>query len=213
MMCMSIATKFRWQVIGRWSPTLVTIGGMLLVGHAVLLGLDAYTGLAVPPDVFGPTGHLVALAGVLVLYSVLEFRPSIVSRLWVVTVTAALLGWTVLALVRFLTLAGIVHATETVLPAGFVAPVFVATILAYLLVGFSFLLSGRRARATGLLALSPGVLIIVGVLHAATSGMTAHDAFVIGSGLALSMLAFGYRLRIWTQQSEQRTPAGTTTTG
>lgn len=210
---MSVATNQQWDAVERWSPVLLLTGGGLLVGHALLLGLEAFTTLAVPPDVFGPTGHLAALAGLLGLYPKLAARTPTTARIGVIAATVALLGWASLAVARFLSLAGIVSGQGTVLPGSVVALAFLTTILAYLVFGVTTFRMGRRARTVGLLVMAPGALIVVALLHAATTGVTAHDAFVIGSGLALAMLALGYRLRTWNQQADQRAPTGNASMG
>ena len=148
MWCMVTTSTSRWSSVERWSPTLFLIGGGLMVGHAALLGVQAFTNLSTPPDVFGPTGHLIALLGLVGLYPVLAARTPTVARIAGAVTAVALVSWFVMTVTRLLAIAGIVSAVSDVLPGVFFIFVFASTILTYLLFGVaSVRTETRRVRA------------------------------------------------------------------
>lgn len=203
----------QWNSVEQWSPTLFLIGGGLMVGHAALLGVQAFSNLSTPPDVFGPTGHLVALLGLVGLYPVLATRTPIVARISGAVTAVALVSWFVMTVTRVLAIAGIVSAVSDVLPGIFFLLVFASTILTYVLFGVATLRIDDGSRIVGLLVLTPAALITIVLVDSAITGVTALDGVVIGSGLALSMLTVGYTLRTWDRPTDNAAPAGTVAAG
>lgn len=190
--------------IERWSPTLFRIGGWLLLGHAVLLGLQAGLELTPPPDVFGPAGHLLALGGLLGLYPALGDRaPRGFATAGVVAAVAGAgwLGWTV---TRSLAIAGL---APDALPSALVGLTFLATILAYLAFGA---VSLRVERRLGFLVLAPAVLLVAVLAVSAGTGAGDLVGFVAGAGLAGSMLAIGSTLRARVRATDHAAATGAT---
>lgn len=194
---MSGGTISHWAAVERWSPTLFLAGGLLLVGHAAVQGLTAFTTVQPPPDVFAPSGHLVALAGLFGLYPVVADRTPRLSRAAVAVGGATLVGWAGLTVAQGLTAVGRAGAVPDLLPGGAVVLLPVGTILTYALFGAATLGLGEGSRTVGALVLAPAALIVVLLVAAVTTGAGAVAGLVIGGGLALSMLALGYRLHTW----------------
>jgi len=213
MRCMVSVTGSQWDSIERWSPTLFIAGGSLLVGHAVLLGVQAFSNLTTPPDVFGPAGHLVALVGLFGLYPALADRMPSAARVAGVVAAVALVGWAAVTVARFLGVAGVVSSVSDVLPGAFIAIVFASTIIAYVLFGAAVVRVDDGSQVVGPLVLAPAVLLVVALSKAATTGVTALDGLGIGGGLALSVLALGYVLGTGDRPTGRAVPAGDVTVG
>lgn len=207
------AATSQWGAIERWSPTLFLVGGSLLVGHAAMSGIHAFTDWATPPDVFVTTGHLVALVGLLGLYPALVDRTPAVMRTAGAVAAAALVSWFVMTVTRFFELAGIVSSLGDALPDAFFIVVLASTILTYTLFGIATVRVDDNSRTVGLLVLMPGGLTAALVVDSAITGVTALDGVVIGTGLALSMLALGYTLRTWDRPTDHAAPAGDVAAG
>lgn len=210
---MVIGNSTHWDAVERWSPTLLLAGGALLVGHAAVNGVEAFTDLAPPPDVFVTTGHLVALVGLLGLYPVLVDRTPRLARAACAVATVPLAAWFVMTVTQFLTVAGVVSSITDVLPEAFVVVVPVSTILTYVLFGVSTLRVGGDSRTAGLLVLAPAALLVVFLVASVVTGASAVLGLVIGGGLALSMLALGYTLRTWDRPAEHTAPTSDATAG
>lgn len=200
-----------WSAVERWSPALFLAGGALLVGHAAVLGVQAFSALATPPDVFGPAGHLVALAGLFGLYRTVADGTPTTARVAGGVAAVALVGWAAMTVTRALAVAGAVPSLGDLLPGGVVALVFVSTVLTYVLFGVATLRNGSRV--VGLLVLAPGALILVALVASAVAGVAALGGFLVGGGLALTMLALGRTLRTRNRSGDHVLPAGDATAG
>lgn len=207
----SVITSQRDRV-EQWSPTLFLLGGGLMVGHAALSGIHAFTNLPTPPDVFVTSGHLVALVGLLGVYPVLVTRPPAVAWTAISVALVALGSWAVMTITQLLAFAGVVSSLEGVLPGSFFVVVLASTILTYVLFGIATL-RGNGSRTIGLLVLTPGGLTVALVVIEAISGVTAIHGLGIASGLALSMLALGFTLRRWDRPTKHAAPKADGITG
>lgn len=196
----------RWNSIERWSPTLFLIGGGLLVGHAAMLAVQAFSTLTTPPDVFGPLGHLVALLGLFGLYPMLVDRTKIVARAARTVAIVAVGSWTVLTVTRFLAVAGLVTSVSDVLPAAVFALTFASTILTYTLFGVATLRVDSDSRLVGGLLLAPAVLLVVVLVTSTVAGFNAIVGVLVGGGLALSMVALGQTLQTWNRLANPVVP-------
>jgi hypothetical protein len=205
-------TTSRWGPVEQWSPALLLVGGGLLVAHATMLGVEAFSSLTTPPDVFGPAGHLVALAGLLGLYPALVDRTPAAARVAGAVATVALGGWATMTVARLLAVVGVVSSLGDVIPGAVVGLAFVSTVLTYVLFGVATLRADFGRRAV-LLVLAPGALILVALVGSAIAGMTALAGVFVGSGLALSMLSLGHTLRTRDRPGDRAVPAGDVTAG
>lgn len=209
---MSRVHTSQWNSVEQWSPILFLVGGGLLVGHAAMSAVHAFTDIATPPDVFVTTGHFVALVGLLGLYPVLANGTRRLARAAAAAGVVALVSWFVMTVVRFFELAGIVSSLGDALPETFFLVVLASTILTYVLFGVATLRIDR-SRTVGLLVLIPGLLTVALVVDSALTGVSALDGVFIGGGLALSMLALGYTLRTWDGPTDHVASAGDVTAG
>jgi hypothetical protein len=178
-----------------------------------MLGIQAFTNLTTPPDLFGPTGHLVALVGLLGLYPALVARTPTVARVAGAVAVVALGSWALMVATRLLAVLGVTSSLSDVLPGAFFMLVFASTILTYVLFGTATLRVDDSSRIVGLLVLAPGGLILAGLVGSAIADVTALGALFIASGLAVSMLALGYTLRTWDRSTDHAEPAGDVTAG
>ena len=210
---MSSANSQYWNSIEQWSPTLFLVGGALLAGHAAVQGIEAFTALTPPLDVFVTTGHLVALLGLVGLYPAIVDRSPRLVRGATVVAAITLSGWAVMTGVRFLAVLGIIPSLSEVFPGVFFVFMLAMMVLTYALFGVAALRANKDSRTIGLLVLAPGALLLVLLVDSALTGASAVDGFVIGGGLALSMLMLGYSLRTWRRPINRGAPAGQQTTG
>jgi len=210
---MVTGTRPRWSSVERWSPILFLVGGSLMVGHAALLGVQAFSSLTTPPDLFGPAGHLVGVAGLLGLYSMLADRMPTLTRVAGTVAAAALASWAVMTLTRVLAMAGIVSSVSGVLPGPLFVLAFGSTILTYLLFGAATVRVDHSPRVVGLLVLAPAALLVVVLVDSAITGVSAFEGLLVSGGLALSMLALGHTLRTWDRPTDRELPAGEVTVG
>lgn len=200
-------------LLERRSPTLFVIGGGLVVGHAALRGIEAFTGMATPPDVFGPTGYLVALVGLFGLYPALADRMPTLARVAAVVAAIPLMGWVVISAWSFGEVAGVLPSQSEAFPGVFYMVHLVTVILTYGLFGVATLRTDVHSGTVGVLLLMPPALFIVMITGAAIVGTSAFGAFLIGSGLALIHLAIGATLRTGSSPANHETPAEDVTMG
>ena len=209
---MSSVDTARWDSLQQWSPALFLVGGGLLVGHAAMSAVHAFTDITTPPDAFVTTGHFVALVGLLGLYPVLANGTRRLAQAAAAAGAIALVSWFVMTVTRFLELAGVISSLGDALPEPFFIVVLASTILTYVLFGIATIRVDSSWTA-GLLVLAPGALTAALVVDSALTGVTDLDGVFIGGGLALSMLALGYTLRTWDRPTDHAASAGDITAG
>ena len=210
---MDSAILSQWNSLERWTPTLFLIGGSLLLGHAAMLGVRAVSELTVPPDPFGPAGHLVALVGLLGLYPALVDRKPAMVPAAGIAAGVALVSWGVMSITRLLAVVGIVPSVSDLLPGVFFVLLFASTVFTYVLFSVAAGRTDDIPWTVGLLILAPAVLLVVVLVDSAVTGVSDLEGVVIGTGLALSMLALGYSLRTWDAASDQPELIGDLTAG
>ncbi len=208
---MGAGNSTRWDAVEQWSQTLFLVGGGLVITHATVQAIDAFTAMTTPPDVFVTTGHLVALVGLLGLYPVLVDRTPRLARVAGAVAVVPLAGWVVMTVTKFLTVAGVVSSMTDVLPRAVIVVVLVSSMLTYALFGGATLRVGRDSRTVGLLVLAPAALFAVLLVAYAVMEMSAGLGIIIGGGFGLSMLALGYRLRSWDRPTGQTVSIADTT--
>lgn len=196
-------TNPQWDSIEQWSPVLFIVGGSGVVTHAALMGVEAFTALSTPPDVFVTAGHLVALVGLLGLYPGLVDRTPTLARVAVAVSAVPIAGWVVMTVGQLLVVAGTWPSLAGVLPEVFFVVLLGSSILTYGLFGTATLRSGVASRADGLLVLAPGGLLAVLLVDSVVTGLSALDGLVLGGALAVSMLALGVRLRSWPERTSR----------
>jgi len=194
--------------IERWGPTLFLVGGTLLLGHAAVQGIEAFTKLSPPPDVFATTGHFIALVGLFSLYPKLADRRPRLARVRGAVAVVSLVGWGILAGTRLLTVSGAVSWPTEALPAGLGLLVIGSTILTYTLFGLATIHIDTEAGSVGTLVLAPAVLLTALIVAVAVTGASALVGVIIGGGLAVALLTLGYRLQKWDRSTNYGASAG-----
>lgn len=195
-----------WGSVERASPRLFLLGGTLVVGHAAIRGLEAFTAITPPVDVFAPMGYLLALVGLLGLYPSLRERTPRLTRVASSMAVIPLVGWIVITAVSVGELTG-VAPQAAVLPGAVFGVHMVGLILTYVLFGAAVQRSGRHPRAVGVLLFVVPTLFIGMLVGAAVMGQSAVGPFVVGSLLALSHLAIGYSLQTNRPTTDHETSA------
>lgn len=201
-------SKATLSALERWSPTLFLVGGAGVVTHAALMGIEAFTALATPPDVFVTMGHLIAFVGLLGLFHRIVGRTPRLARLALIVGIVATAGWSVMTVGKFAVVAGVWNSLNSAFPGVFFIGLLGCSILTYFLFGAASLLSGIGSRTVGLLVLAPGGLMTVLLLDSAITGLSTLDGFLIGGSLAISMMALGFKLRTLPERNETSSLAG-----
>lgn len=180
--------------VERYSPRLFLVGGALVVGHAAVNGLEAFTEIGPPPDVFGPAGYLLGVLGLLGLYPALADRSPRAARLAAALAVVVLLGWIGILAQTVGVAVGVVGPDAGVLPGVFLFAHLAGLVLSYLLFGALTLVTGGHSRTVGgLLLLVP--LFVVGLVAGAhLFGNSAAGSFLLGTLLALTHLSVGIAL-------------------
>lgn len=192
---MGVDSTVRWELLEQASPKLFLLGGTLIVGHAAIRGLEAFTAITPPVDIFAPTGYLLALVGVLGLYPSLRTQTPRLARVASATAVVPLGGWVTITVASVGELTGVLTPDAVVLPGAVFGVHMLGLLLAYTLFGVTVLWGGRHPRAVGVLLLVVPTLFIGIVAGAAVMGPSSGGAFVIGSLSALTHLTIGYSLQ------------------
>lgn len=192
---MADANTRPWQALERWSPTLFLIGGGLVAGHAAIRGVEAFTAMAPPPDVFGPVGYFLAIVGLLGLYPALVDRAPRLARAGAAIAVVPLVGWSWFSIAAFAELAGIVAPASEIIPGSVFLVHVVGVVLTYGLFAVASLQAGSSSRLVGVLLLAPPVLMAFLVVAAGVIGPSTVGAFIVGSLQAGVHLSIGGVLR------------------
>ena len=188
---MGIDTETQRRSLGEWSPWLFLVGGVLLVGHAAMLVAETFGAMLVPPDVFAPTGHLLAVLGLVGLAGTFGRRWRRGLR---ALGLASLTGWALLTGAKAARLLEV--APESGLLPGPVAIALVAlTTLTYALVAFAgYRTSAYGPVVVGLVA-APAALLVALVVNGAVFGAPPVGTLLVATGLAVAQLGLGAALR------------------
>lgn len=191
-----------------WSSILFLVGGLLVVGHAAMMGVQAFTGMATPPDVFAPAGHLLVFGGLVGVYFTLVDRAPILARIGGICVVLGTVGFTAITAGNLATLVGIETPSWFAM---FTVLAIIGMIPGFLAFGVASLRTDVHSRTVGLLLLAPAALFLVLIVEVLVLGASAIGGLIIGSGLALTHLAIGYSLRTGTSPTDNAPPAGDVT--
>lgn len=184
-----------WELLEHWSPRLVLSASVLFVGHAIVRGIEAFTTLPPPVDVFGPTGYVAALVGLLGLYSALADRSRRMSRVAAGIAVILAPAWALIAGWNFGEAAGILPPQTTVIPEAFFSALILSTLLLYLLFGVASLRTDSHTRILGGLLLTPATLLVLLIVGATFLSLNpATGGVIIGGGLAICHGAIGASL-------------------
>lgn len=206
--------------LGRWSPALFLLGGVLLVGYAALNGIAAYTDEAfvMVEDVLGPAGFLLGFVGAFGLYPGLVDRDAALSRLGALCLLIGITGSSAVTVHGIAVLAGVTAGNP---PLALLLVVAVGMILGYASFALASLRDEAYTRTVGLLLFLPAVVfaamlsqpLVYGLLGALSRTTMAWSNFGISSGQALAHLAIGYTLRSRLPRTVQAAPSPDGTVG
>lgn len=188
--------------------------GGLLIGHAAIRGLRAFTDVSTPMDGFGPAGFLLALVGLYGLYPTLADGSLRLARAGALVAAVPLLDYALILGWGFGEMAGVVPHLFDLLPSALFFPVHQgAMVLAYGLFGVATLRTDSQRRSVGVLLLVPPALILALVTSVAVVQNAGAVAFLVGSGVVLVHLAVGYSLGTGRTPTDGDTPTGDGTAG
>jgi len=182
----------RWEALEHWSAALFLAAGVLFVGHAIVRAIEAFTTMPPPVDVFGPTGYVAAILGLLGLYPSLADRFPRISRVAAISAAVTASAWALIAGWSFGEAAGILPPQTDVLPGIFFVVVILSTLLLYLLFGVVSLRTNTHTRTLGVLLLAPVFVLVLLMVGAVLLSIASKAGpVIIGSGLALIHGAIG----------------------
>lgn len=195
-----------WGTLEERSPTLFLVAGGLLVVYAAFNGVEAFTDVAVPANVF-ESGYVAGFLGLLGLYPALATERSLWASCGAVAGAVGFLGVVLVSLRSFGHLAGLLPEY----PPGWsvvIVLVLVGFVGGFLAFGVAVLRSNVYSNLVGLALLAPGVIVVLMLLHMAAGLERPASVFVVSAGQAMAHLAIGSTLR---QESSQ--PEGDESTG
>ena len=206
--------------LGRWSPTLFLLGGVLLVGYAALNGMAAATdeSLVLVEDVLGPAGFLLGFVGALGHYPGLVDRNAGLARLGALCLLVGTAGFAVITVHGIGVLAGVLEGT---VPLVLLLVVAVGMVPGYASFAVASLRDVGQPRTVGLLLALPAFVFatmlsqpfVYGALGLFTETTMAWSNFGISSLQAFAHLAIGYALRDGVARASHALPAPDGTPG
>lgn len=198
-----------WKPLEHWAHTMFLAAGVLFVGHAAVRGVEAFTTVPPPVDVFGPTGYVAAILGLVGLYPVLsEGAPTTtLAAAGFAAITAP--AWVLISGWGFGEAAGLLPPQTDVFPDPFFVAVILSTLLMYLLFGVASLRARTFTRRFSLLLLSPVVLFMLLIVFGVVLSVDVKAGGVlIGGGLAILHGTIGGMLLTGGMPTERLEPAG-----
>lgn len=203
-----------WESLEQRSPALLLVGGGLLVGHAVIRGLRAFTEVFAPPDAFGPAGLFLVFIGLFGLYPAFADRSPWLAMTVALLAVVPAVDYALILLFGFGELVGIVPRFLEIIPDAIFLPIHQGSmILAYGFSGLAILWTDAYPRQVGVLLLAPPVLMFTIVAGTVITPYDAALGFLSGCGMALVHLAIGYSLGAGRSHADRLAPTGDGTTG
>lgn len=169
--------------------------GVLFVGHAVVRGIEAFTTMPPPVDMFGPTGFVVAILGLLGLYPSLSDVEPRISHAAAILAAVTIPAWSFISAWNFGEAAGMLPPQTAFVPGVFYIAVLASTLLIYSLFGLAGLRSDIHTRTISALLVMPVLVIFLLLMGGLIlSGNAAVGGVLIGGGQALAHGAIGATL-------------------
>lgn len=202
----------RWELLEDWTPLLFLAASGLFAGHAMVRGIEAFTTVPPPVDVFGPTGYVAALLGLVGLYPALTDRAPRISRVAAGTAVVLAPAWALVGGWNVGEAAGVLPPQTAVVPGGLFAVLVASTLLLYVLFGVASLRADSHAQLLGVLLLAPAALLVLLIVGGALLSIAPEaGGTVVGSGLAIVHGAVGGTLLTGRTETDHVDPAADAT--
>lgn len=174
---------------------LFLIAGGLLVIHAITHGLEAFASIEYPMHhefPFGVGGMTLGFIALLGLYPKIADRMPKLARAGAVVAVLGAVAWLVMGLALFAE--GLGAEPPTSIEAIGLVMIF-GVILSYLAFGIASLRTEAVSQTTGLVLLTPVLVMVVNLGIAMAGSGSLAGQFVVATGFALAHLAIGAALR------------------
>lgn len=167
----------------------------MLVGHAAIRGVRAFTEVSAPSDPFGPAGFLLVLVALLGLYPALAGRSPWLARTVALLAAVPAVGYALILAFGVGELAGVTPRLLEVVPDALFLPIHQGSmILTYGFAGLTVLRTDAYPRRVGVLLLAPPALLLGLMASLAVVPNGAAVGFVGGCAMALVHFTLGYSL-------------------
>jgi len=179
----------------KWSPRLFLVAGAVLVIYAALHRLEAFMDVAYPmvrDGIIRPIGYVLGFVALLGLYPKAVDRSPKLARAGAVFAVLGAVGWFVTG---FESLAEHAGADPPARLGAFGLLILLGFVLGYLSVSVASRRADSLSRITGIMLLTPILVVVVNLVIAATGYTSPEGRFVVSSGFAVAHLAIGLSLR------------------
>lgn len=187
-----------WRLLAGWSPTLLLLGGVVVVGYSALFGVEAIANTTIEKSVVAGIGYTTVFVGLLGLYpSLADGSP----RLAMAGAGCAVLGGLGFAGVFLIHAGQLLSVIPTPGPDWLAIvnlPAIIGMIPGFLAFGTASLRTDAHPPGVGWLLLAPGVIFtlnFVGVALIGAESLTPWWGFLITLGEAIAILGVGIKLR------------------
>jgi hypothetical protein len=203
-----------WRALERRTPTLFLVGSGLLVGHAVIRGLRAFTDVSAPPDAFGPAGFFLVFVGLFGLYPALADRAPWLAMAGALLAAVPAIDYALILLFGFGEMAGVTPRLLDIAPDAIFLPIHQGSIiLAYGVSGLAVLRTDAYPRSVGVLLLALPALMLAMAVSIALVPNGAAVGFFGGCGMVVIHFALGYSLGGERTLADRLSLTGEGTTG
>lgn len=187
--------------LDRGSPTLLLVGGGILVVYAILHGMEAFLDMSYPmvrDGIIRPVGYIIGFVGVIGLYPSLGDRSSKLAGVGAIFTSLGAVGWFVSGFVGSSRgLAAHLGMDPPAWLGAFGLLIALGFVFGFPALGVASLRTGVYSRSVGLLLLAPLVVMAANVAFVAGEFVDlAVGRFVVSTGDALIILALGILLSI-----------------
>lgn len=192
---MASTSTDRWESLERWSATLFLVAGGLLVVHAGIHVLTAFTSVNYPLHhevPFGFVGMMLGHVALLGLYPQLIDRSPRLAQAGAVPTVLGAVGWLVIGASSLAESLGVTAPPWLGIAGPFV---ILGVVLGYLVFGVAGLRTDVVSRTTALVLVTPALVMVFNVTVGLATGGSPEGAVVVASGFALAHLGIGVALR------------------
>lgn len=207
----------RWETLEQWSSTVFLVAGGLLLGYAIVQGVNTFTGVTVPSwlaTAYGGITLLVPVFGLLGLYPRLRDHTSRLSLAGVVV--TVLSGFLTLVLLLQLVVTALQMSGLPEVPADVPTWTAAALLVGFLLLAVSFLLFGLASLRTPVVSRTVGLLLLVpaaGWIGLIVANLILPSGPYLGvaayTPIGVAVLAIGYLLNAESEPTDRVESAAT----